>query len=104
MAVQLIDQEIDAAERKKKGKECPHCGRSVPQLNDKCPHCGENITAEASAELQEIFDNLEEAPVDLKSGKDVSHSKATVERYSRKASYQLSGGKGFKEIILPSQR
>jgi hypothetical protein len=52
--VQKIDQATDAAARRQKGKQCPYCGGSVPQLTDKCPHCGENITAEASEELQEI--------------------------------------------------
>ena len=83
--VHKIDQAIDAAVRKQKGKTCPYCGGSVPQLTDKCPHCGEYITAQASEELQEIFDTLEEALVDMKAGKDISRSKATVERYARKA-------------------
>ena len=83
--VQKIDQQTDAAVRKQKGKTCPFCGGSVPQLTDKCPHCGENITPEASSELQEIFDNLEEALVDLKSGKDIKKNKAVVERFARKA-------------------
>lgn len=67
--VQKIDQQPDAAVRKQKGKTCPYCGGSVHLLTDKCPHCGENITPEASSELQEIFENLEEALVDYKSGK-----------------------------------
>ena len=54
--VQKVDQQTDAAVRKQKGKTCPYCGGSIPQLADKCSHCGENITAEASNELQEIFD------------------------------------------------
>ena len=83
--IQKIDQATDAAVRRQKGKTCPYCGGSVPQLTDKCPHCGENITAQASEELQEIFDNLEEALVDMKAGKDITRSKATVERYARKA-------------------
>ena len=72
--VQKIDQQTDAAVRKQKGKTCPFCGGSVPQLTDKCPHCGENITPEASSELQEIVDNLEEALVDFKSGNDIAKS------------------------------
>ena len=55
---QKVDQQTAAAVRKQKGKICPYCGGSVPLLTDKCPHCGENITPEASKELQEIFDNL----------------------------------------------
>ena len=83
--VQKIDQATDAAVRKQKGKSCPYCGGSVPQLADKCPHCGENITAEASEELQEILENLEEALVGLKSGQEINKNKAIVERYARKA-------------------
>ena len=83
--VQKIDQQTDAAVRKQKGKICPYCGGSIPQLTEKCPHCGENITAQASEELQEIFDNLEEALVEMKDGKQYSRNKATVERYTRKA-------------------
>ena len=83
--VQKIDQATDAAARRQKGKTCPYCGGSIPQLADKCPHCGENITAQASKELQDIFKNLECALVDLKSGSDIKKSKATVERYARKA-------------------
>lgn len=83
--VQKIDQATDAAVRKQKGKQCPYCGGSVPQLTDKCPHCGEYITPAANQELQEILDNLETALIDLKSGKDIYASKAIVERYARKA-------------------
>ena len=97
--VQKIDQQTDAAVRKQKGKTCPFCGGSVPQLTDKCPHCGENITPEASSELQEIFDNLEEALVDLKSGKDISKSKAIVERYSRKAEMYYSNNPKIQKLL-----
>ena len=83
--VQKIEQATDAAARRQKGKQCPYCGGSVPQLTDKCPHCGEYITVEASNEIQEIFDNLEEALIDLKSGIDLAKSKANIERYARKA-------------------
>ena len=97
--VQKIDQQTDAAVRKQKGKTCPYCGGSVPQLTDKCPHCGENITAQASEELQEIFDNLEEALVDLKSGKDFARSKATVERYSRKAKMYFGSNPKIQKLL-----
>ena len=97
--VQKIDQQTDAAARRQKGKQCPYCGGSVPQLTDKCPHCGENITPEASKELQEIFDNLEEALVDFKSGKDIAKSKATVERYVRKAKLYFSNNPKIKNLL-----
>ena len=97
--VQKIDQQTDAAVRKQKGKTCPFCGGSVPQLTDKCPHCGENITPEASEELQEIFDNLEEALVDFKSGKDIAKSKATVERFMRKAKMYYGNNPKIQKLL-----
>ena len=72
--VQKIDQAADAVVRRQKSKACPYCGAPVPLLTDKCPECGQFITPEANTELQEIFDNLEDALVDLKSGKDYERS------------------------------
>ena len=97
--VQKIDQQTDAAVRKQKGKQCPYCGGSIPLLTDKCPHCGENITAEASEELQEIFENLEGALVDLKSGRDIHKSKATVERYTRKARMYYGNNPKIQKLL-----
>lgn len=97
--VQKIDQQTDVAARKQKGKTCPYCGGSVPQLTDKCPHCGENITAQASEELQEIFDNLEDALVDFKSGKDIAKSKATVERFMRKAKMYYGNNPKIQKLL-----
>lgn len=97
--VQKIDQATDAVVRRQKGKQCPYCGGSVPLLTDKCPHCGENITAEASSELQEIFDNLEDALINLKSGKDVHASKATVERFARKAKMYFGNNPRVQKLL-----
>lgn len=97
--VQKIDIATDAATRRQKGKTCPYCGGSVPQLTDKCPHCGETISAQASDELQEIFDNLEEALVDMKSGRDISRSKATVERYARKARMYYGSNPKIQKLL-----
>lgn len=97
--IQKIDQQTDAAARRQKGKTCPYCGGSIPLLTDKCPHCGENVTPEASNELQEIFDNLEEALVDLKSGKDRNRSKATIERYSRKAKMYYGNNPRVQKLL-----
>ncbi len=83
--LQKIEQASDAASRRRKSKKCPYCGGSILQLTEQCPHCGESVTAEASEELQEIFDNLEEALVDLKEEKKYKRNKAIVERYVRKA-------------------
>ena len=83
--VQKIEQSADAAARRQKGKACPYCGASIPQLTDKCPHCGQDITADANQDLQEIFDKLEEALVDLKDAQAYKRNKAIIERYVRKA-------------------
>ena len=97
--VQKIDQASDAAVRRQKGKACPYCGAPIPQLADKCPECGQFITPEASNELKEIIDNLEEALIDLKSGKDINRSKATVERYARKAKLYFSNNPKIKPLL-----
>ncbi len=96
---QKADQQVDAASRKQRGKTCPFCGGVVPQLTDKCPHCGETITAEASTELQEIFDHLEDALVALKSQKDTAKSKAEVERYSRKAKMYYENNPKVQKLL-----
>ena len=83
--VQKIDQAADAAILKKKGKVCPYCQGDVPLLTTKCPHCEKIITAEATEELQEIFNNLEEALINMKEGQHFERSRASVERYARKA-------------------
>lgn len=97
--VQKIDQASDAAVRKQKGKACPFCGAPVPQLADKCPECGQFITPEANKELQDILDNLEESLIDLKSGQNFERSKATVERYARKASLYYSNNPKIEKLL-----
>ena len=82
---QKADQAVAAAVNKRRGKTCPYCGSSIPELTDKCPNCGGSITPEASKELEEIIEHLESALVNFKSGEDVDKSKAEVERYARKA-------------------
>ena len=85
---QKVDMAAETAASKKRGKTCPFCGSLVPMLTDKCPACGGTITAEAGKELQEIFDNLEEALVNLKAASlrdDINKYKGMVERYVRKA-------------------
>lgn len=97
--VQKIDIAIDSAVRKQRGKTCPYCGGSVPQLADKCPHCGETISVEASDELQEILENLEDALVDMKAGRDTQESKARVERYIRKAKLYYSNNPKIERLL-----
>ncbi len=97
--VQKIDQATDAAVRRQKGKACPHCGAYVSQMTDKCPECGQYITPEATKELEEILDNLEEALVNMKSRKDFERNKAIVERYERKAKMYYSNHPKIKALL-----
>lgn len=89
---QKADNAIDAAKKKRKGKTCPYCDGDIPELTEVCPHCGKRITPEASSELEEIFNQLEDALVSFKSGDEdnISRSKAEVERYIRKAKMYYS--------------
>ena len=96
---QKIDQETDSAVRRQKGKQCPHCGAYVSQMTDKCPECGQYITPEATKELEEILDNLEEALVNMKSQKDFDRNKAIVERYERKARMYYSNHPKIKVLL-----
>ena len=97
--VQKLDQAADAVVRQRKSKACPYCGAPVPQLTDKCPECGQFITPEASEELQDILEHLEEALVDFKSGENLDRSKASVERYSRKAKMYFSNNPKIKPLL-----
>ena len=72
-------------------------------LTDKCPNCGETITPEASEELQEIFENLEEALVDFKSGNDIEKNKAIVERYVRKAKMYYGNNPKVQKLLAEVQ-
>lgn len=96
---QKADQAIEIAVNKQRGQSCPYCGGSIPQLTDKCPHCGQTITAEASDDLKEIIENLEDSLVDFKSGKDFATSKAKVEKYMRKAQLYYSNNPKIKVLI-----
>ena len=96
---QKFDQATDAAVRKQKGKSCPHCGAYVPQLTDKCPNCNQFITPEATQELEEILNNLEDALVNMKSRQNFERSKANVERYARKARLYYSNHPKIKILL-----
>lgn len=96
---QKTDQAVDAAANKRRGKTCPYCGGSIPALTDKCPHCGASITPEASDELQEIFDKLEDALVNFKSGEDIEKNKAEVERYVRKAKMYYGNNPKVQKLL-----
>ena len=97
--VQKLDQAADAVVRQRKSKACPYCGAPVPQLTDKCPECGQFITPEASEELQDILEHLEEALVSLKSGNDIKQSKAIVDRYVRKGKVYYSNNPKLRKLL-----
>ena len=97
--IQKIDQKTDAIKRQSKGKVCPFCEASIPMLADKCPECGGNITPQATKELEEIIDKLEDALVNFKSGKDIEKSKAEVERYIRKANLYYENNTKIKLLV-----
>ena len=54
------------AAKQQKGRLCPFCQASLPLFADKCPECGGNITPEASKEVEELINTLEQALVDFK--------------------------------------
>jgi Zn-finger nucleic acid-binding protein len=97
--IQKIDQKADAIKRQSKGKLCPFCDASIPVLADKCPECGGSITPEATKELEEIIEKLEDALVDFKSGKDFEKSRAEVERYIRKAEIYYESNPKAKKLL-----
>ncbi len=97
--IQKIDQASDTAMRRMKSKACPYCGAPIPQLTDKCPACGQFITPQASDELQEILEKLEESLVELKSAKDVMENKAIVERYARKAQMYYGNNPKIQKLL-----
>lgn len=96
---QKADQAVAAAMNKRRGKTCPYCGSSIPELTDKCPNCGGNITPEASKELEEIIEYLENALVSFKSGEDVDKSKAEIERYVRKARMYYGNNPKIQRLV-----
>ena len=68
-------------------------------MTDKCPECGQYITPEATKELEDILDNLEEALINMKSGEEFDWSKAVVERYERKAKMYYSNHPKIKALL-----
>ncbi len=100
---QKADQEVSAAQNKRRGKTCPYCGAAIPELADKCPECGQIITAEASEELEEIFEKLETSLVDYKD-RGKSRDKAEVERYVRKAKMYYGGNPKIKQLLVEVEK
>lgn len=102
--VQKIDQATETAARRMKSKECPHCQTPVPQFTDKCPKCHRYITPQANEELKDILDNLEESLIDLKDATDILRSKATVERYARKARVYYGSNPKVQNLLVEVEK
>ena len=81
---QKADQSVAAAVSKRRGKTCPYCGESIPELTDKCPYCGKNITPEASKELKYLIYNLQHY-LERYIKRPTDGRKAEIESYIRKA-------------------
>ena len=81
---QKADQSVAAAVSKRRGKTCPYCGESIPELTDKCPYCGKNITPEASEELKSLIRNLQYY-LERYQERPSAGRKAEIESYIRKA-------------------
>lgn len=83
--VQKCDEKLESAKRNEMGKLCPFCETQIPMMSSSCPQCGNAVTPEATKEVEEILNALEDALVDFKSGRNVERSKAYVEKYIRRA-------------------
>ena len=100
--VQKIDQATDAAVRRQKGNLCPFCGASIPQFSDKCPECNQLITPQATEELKEILDKLEESLFKIKSNYDYKLKErhaALMDRYIRKANLYYGNNPKVKTLL-----
>ena len=64
------EQKIEFAKKealnKEKGRLCPYCQQPLPMLADTCPHCNQAVTVEASKEVEELINQLENALENLK--------------------------------------
>ncbi len=97
--VYKIEHAYEVSANRQKGKTCPFCGAPVPPLMDKCLECGQFVTPEATRELKEILENLEDALVDFKAGRNWEINKANVERYARKAKMYYSNNPKIKPLL-----
>ena len=80
---QKLQNAAAEAAKKLKGRLCPFCQAPLPILTDKCPECGSNITPEASKEVEEIINSLEDTLESLKAVAAVKaeDSKLTIAKF-----------------------
>lgn len=91
-------QSVDAAVSKRRGKTCPYCGESIPELTDKCPYCGKNITPEASEELEEMLFDLQESFESYMS-RPTEGRKAKLENNIRKAKMYYGNNPKVQRLV-----
>ena len=91
-------QSVDAAVSKRRGKTCPYCGESIPELTDKCPYCGKNITPEASEELEEMLFDLQESFESYMS-RSTEGRKAKLENNIRKAKMYYGNNPKVQRLV-----
>lgn len=91
-------QSVDAAVSKRRGKTCPYCGESIPDLTDKCPYCGKNITPEASEELEEMLFDLQESFESYMS-RPTEGRKAKLENNIRKAKMYYGNNPKVQRLV-----
>lgn len=99
-AQQKADSKAQTVVSKQRGKSCPFCGGAIPQLTDRCPHCGETISAEASQELLDLLDKLEDSLIALKTGEDINKAKAEVEKYIRRANMYYENNPKVQQLLM----
>lgn len=97
--IQKVELASSDVIKKRKSKTCPYCGAQIPELTEKCPECGGLITAEASDELKNILEELENALVNLKSGNDIARNKAIVEKYKRLANSRYEQNEKVQKLL-----
>jgi hypothetical protein len=98
--VQKLQNAAADAAHQQKGRLCPFCQASLPMFADRCPECGGNITPEASKEVEELINTLENALVGFKAAAENKKDAFNV-NYNENAMKQLYDmknlltGKGF---------
>lgn len=94
--LQKLQITADVVANKKKGKLCPFCQASLQMFEDRCPECGNNITPEASKEVEELIDVLETALVAFKA---IAEKKKANLLSNNVYEYQLKQLKNYSNIL-----
>lgn len=75
---QKVEQQVDAAARKAKGKLCPYCKTPLPPLAEKCPECGTIIiTAAVNEKIERMMTEIR-----VKFSQGIGHTTSTSDEKS----------------------